>query len=122
MNMKIHFEEIIDLYQHPRNFGKLKKPTVSYEEANVFCGDKIRMDLEIKNDQMVDVAFGGNGCAISIASASLLTDMVLGKKLALMKKITKEDLLKKLNIVLTPTRLKCAWLSFEVLQKALKKL
>ncbi|MBI3385359.1 iron-sulfur cluster assembly scaffold protein [Candidatus Gottesmanbacteria bacterium] len=120
--MNIYFEQIIDLYQHPRNFGRLKKPTVSHEEVNVFCGDKIRMDLGIKNDQIIDVAFGGSGCAISIASASLLTDMVHGKKLALVKKITKENLLQSLNIELTPTRLKCAWLSWEVLQKALKKL
>lgn len=120
--MNIYLEQIIDLYQHPNNFGKLRKPTVSDEEANVFCGDKIRMDLEIKNDQITDAAFCGNGCAISIASASLLTDMILRKKLTRVKRITRENLLKNLNIELSPTRLKCAWLSFEVLQKALNKL
>lgn len=120
--MNIHYEEIIDLYQHPRSFGQLKKPTVSHEEANVFCGDKIRVDLRIKNDQIVDIAFCGNGCAISIASASLLCEMITGNKLKSVKKVTKENLLAKLKISLSPTRLKCAWLSWEVLQKTLEKL
>lgn len=120
--MDIYRQEIIDHYQNPRNFGTLKKPTVSHEEANSFCGDKIRMDLQIRGDQIHDVAFTGIGCAISVASASFLTEMVKGKKVDEVKKITGDDLVKRIGIELSPTRLKCAWLSFEVLSKALAEL
>ena len=120
--MDIYRQEIIDHYQHPRNFGNLKKPTVTHEEANSFCGDKIRMEIETDGDKINDVSFTGVGCAVSVASASFLTEMVKGVKIEKAKKITKEDLVKKIGIELSPTRLKCAWLSFEVLTKALAKI
>lgn len=119
--MDIYKDEIVENYRHPHNFGSLKKPTVVSDESNSFCGDKIRMELEIHNDKVTDVAFSGNGCAISIASASFLTEMVKNQKIEKVQKIKKEDLVKKLNIDLSPSRLICAWLSWEVLNKALFK-
>lgn len=119
--MDLYREEIVDHYQHPRNYGRLKKSSVSHEEANSFCGDKIRMDLEISSDQLKDIAFEGVGCAISIASASILTELVKNKHLTEIKKLKSEDLLKNLKVELSPTRLKCALLPWEVLQKGLEK-
>lgn len=120
--MNIYHDEIIDRYHRPEFFGSLNNPTVFHQEYNSACGDRIRMELEIVNDKLTGVAFSGEGCAISIVSASLLCEMIAGKKLKSIKRVTKENLLKKLKISLSPTRLKCAWLSWEVLQKALSKL
>ena len=120
--MNIYYDEIIDRYRHPNYFGSINKPTVFHQEFNSACGDIIRMELKIKSDKLIDVAFSGEGCAISIASASYLCEMIAGNKLKDVKKVTKEILLEKLKFPLSPTRLKCAWLSFEVLQKAIAKL
>lgn len=117
----IYQEVILDNYQNPKNFGALKQPTVIHEEMNAFCGDKIRMEIKIRNDKIDDVAFSGQGCVISVASASLLTDHIKNKKISDIIRMSKEDVSNLLNISLSPTRLKCAWLSWEVLQKALKK-
>ena len=117
----IYQEVILDHYQNPKNYGKLKHPTVIHEEMNAFCGDKIRMEIKISSDKIDEVAFSGQGCVISVASASLLTDHIKNKKLAEVQKMGKEEVSDLLGISLSPTRLKCAWLSWEVLQKALKK-
>ncbi len=117
--MDIYRQIIIDLFQHPHHFGVLKKPSVTNQEFNSFCGDKLRMDLKIHNDKIIDVKFSGSGCAISIACASILTDMIYDKTIIGVEKMRREDLLSQLNINLSPTRLKCAYLSWEVLQKAL---
>jgi nitrogen fixation NifU-like protein len=119
--MDIYRQEIIDHYQNPRNFGKLKNPTVFHEEVNSFCGDRIRMELQIVNDKIMDVAISGAGCAISMASASFLTEMIKNQTINKVKKNSKEELVKKLNINLSPSRLVCAWLPWEVLHKALFK-
>lgn len=121
MTDNIYQDIILDHYQNPKNFGTLKNPSVTHEEMNAFCGDKIRMEIKIRNDQIDEVAFSGQGCVISVASASLLTDHIKNKKVSDIIKMSKEDVSNLLNISLSPTRLKCAWLSWEVLQKALKK-
>lgn len=117
----IYKENIIDHYRNPRNFGQLKKTTVSHEEINSLCGDRIRMDLLIENDQVIDIKFSGVGCAVSLASASMLTEIVWKIKISGAGKITKDTVLELLSIPFTPTRLKCALLPWEVLQKALQK-
>ncbi len=120
----IYREFILDHYHHPRNFGRMKKPTISMELFNSFCGDKIGFDLKFssshssKGRNVSDVKFFGSGCAISIASASILSDYI--KKLPIDKimSINTKELIKLLNIQLSPTRLKCALLPLEVLHKA----
>ncbi len=112
-------ELILDHYRYPRNFGQLKNPSVVFQKNNPFCGDQLRIELIITKDKVEKIKFSGEGCAISIASASLLTEKVKEQKLADLEKLTAEDILKLLNINLTPTRLKCALLSLEVLQKAI---
>ncbi|GAB4422412.1 MAG: SUF system NifU family Fe-S cluster assembly protein [Anaerolineae bacterium] len=110
-------ENILDHYRHPRNAGKLEHPTHSHEEHNPLCGDVIRMDLRVNEQNIIEeVAFTGKGCAISQASASMLTEMIQGKSLEEAKQIGKEEILEALGIEIGPVRLKCALLSLKVLK------
>lgn len=130
----IYRENILDNYKNPRNFGRLKNPTASFSLYNSACGDKIEIQLKIKNITasagsrpdggkklkiIEDIRFTGEGCAISMASASMLTEKVMGKNIHEIKKLNTQDILDMLGITLTPTRLKCALLPLEVLQKAI---
>ncbi|RJR28394.1 SUF system NifU family Fe-S cluster assembly protein [Candidatus Microgenomates bacterium] len=117
----IYREVILEHYKHPHNFGTLQKPSSSAQESVISCGDEISMELEIKNGKLVDVAFSGQGCAISMAAASLLTDSIKGKEVVKLQALIGDDILSLLGVNLTPTRLKCALLSLEVLHKALNK-
>lgn len=110
-------ENILDHYRNPRNAGTLENPTHSHEENNPLCGDVIRIDLHVNDDNVIDqIAFKGKGCAISQASASMLTEMIAGKTLDDAKKIGKEDILEALGIEIGPVRMKCALLSLKVLK------
>ncbi|MBI4991341.1 SUF system NifU family Fe-S cluster assembly protein [Candidatus Gottesmanbacteria bacterium] len=118
----IYRENILDHYKNPRNFGKLKNPTASFSLYNSACGDKIEIQLKMKNEKLKiieDIRFSGEGCAISMASASMLTEKVMRKNIHEIKKLNTQDILDMLGITLTPTRLKCALLPLEVLQKAI---
>lgn len=110
-------EQIIDLYEHPLNRGRLETADFSYEEDNPLCGDVIRIDVQLdKHSQVADVSWTGDGCAISQASASLLTEEIKGKSLDEIKAFTKDELLDLLGIQLSMTRVKCALLSLKVLK------
>jgi nitrogen fixation NifU-like protein len=110
-------EIILDHYKNPRNHGKLEPADFTYEDDNPLCGDRIRIDIRIDEDKRVkEVAFTGKGCAISQASASMLTEEILGKTLDEVKQINKEHVLEMLGISLGPTRVKCALLSLKVLK------
>ncbi len=110
-------EVILDHYKNPRNFGTLDPADISYEDDNPLCGDKIRIDLRVdENNRIKEVAFSGHGCAISQASASMLTEEILGKTLDEVKQFGKEQILELLGIELGPVRLKCALLSLKVLK------
>jgi nitrogen fixation NifU-like protein len=110
-------ENILDHFRNPRNAGTLENPTHSHEEDNPLCGDVIRIDLHVNEDNVIDkVAFKGKGCAISQASASMLTEMIQGKTLEEAKQIGKEDILEALGIEIGPVRMKCALLSLKVLK------
>ena len=93
------------------------------EEGNVTCGDKVVIELKIKNSKLKiieDVAFSGEGCAISQASASMLTEKVKGMTKEQILKLGTSDIIEMLGTALTPSRTKCALLSLEVLQKAVQ--
>ena len=109
-------ERILDHYKHPRNFGSLENPDIVHEEDNPLCGDRIQIEIQLKNGVVEEVRFNGEGCAISLASASMLTEMIQGKSLEELKVLGKNELLKELGIPLTPTRLKCGLLSLKVFQ------
>ena len=110
-------ENILDHYRNPRNKGQLEDPTHTHEEDNPLCGDVIRIDLHVNDQDVIDeVRFDGQGCAISQASASMLTEMIEGKTLEEAKELSKEDILEALGIEIGPVRLKCALLSLKVLK------
>ena len=112
----LYRDNIIDHYQNPRNFGTLEHPDISYEDSNPVCGDELRMDLKVQDGRVVDARFTGHGCSISQASASMLTEEIIGKTLDEVKQIDKQYLLDLLGIPLGPVRLKCALLSLKVLK------
>lgn len=117
--MDCYREEILDHYKHPRNFGHLNHPDKIGEENNVSCGDKIVIEITIKNNGVDDIRFSGEGCAISQASASMLTEKVKGKSVQYIFALKTKDIEKMLGTTLTPSRIKCAILSLEVLQKTI---
>jgi nitrogen fixation NifU-like protein len=112
----LYREVILDHYQNPRNYGTLEPADISYEEDNPVCGDHIRLDLRLQDGRVKDVRFSGHGCAISQASASMLTEEIQGKTLDELKAFSKDDLLGLLGIPLGPVRIKCALLSLKVLK------
>lgn len=112
----LYRELILDHYQHPHNHGEIPEADISYEDSNPLCGDKIRIDIKLKNNVVEDVKFNGKGCAISQASASMLTDELLGKSLDEIKAMDKQFILDMLGIPLGPTRVKCALLPLKVIK------
>lgn len=117
MDENMYREQIIELYENPLNFGSLEEADFSYEEDNPLCGDVVRIDVRLDEDNRVaEVKWHGHGCAISQASASLLTEEIKGKTLAEIKAYSKEELLDLLGIQLSMTRIKCALLSLKVLK------
>src|SRR3989344_2579608 len=109
-SQEIYREHILDLYKNPHNFGKVENPTHKFQEINPLCGDEIDVSLTIKDGTIEDIKFNGMGCAISMASASLLTDKIKDMKLEDAKKISNEDVIKMLNIPISYVRMKCALL------------
>ncbi|MCA9996544.1 MAG: iron-sulfur cluster assembly scaffold protein [Anaerolineales bacterium] len=117
MDESYYREQIIDLYEHPLNHGTLTEADFSYEEDNPLCGDLIRIDVRLGSDNRVaEVAWSGEGCAISQAAASLLTEEIKGKTLAEIRNFSKETLLELVGIPLSMARVKCALLSLKVLK------
>lgn len=117
MDPGIYREQIIDLYEHPLNYGELDPHDFSYEEDNPLCGDVIRIDVRLDADHRVaEVAWRGDGCAISQASASLLTEEVKGMTLEELKAFPSETLLELIGVPLSMARVKCALLSLKVLK------
>ena len=110
---------ILDHYRSPRNFGHLERSDAQAEDVNPLCGDAIRMELAVDGDGTVaDVRFSGKGCAISQASASMLTESVKGMKLEDVAKLSKDVVLENVGIGISPTRMKCAMLGLRVLKSA----
>jgi len=113
----VYSEIILDYYRHPRNKGTLEHAQISAKDSNPLCGDIIEMQLELdKNNSVRDVRFNGQGCAISQASASMLTELVKGKTIDDVRKISKEEILSLIGGQLSAVRLKCALLSLKVLK------
>ncbi|GAC1364487.1 MAG: SUF system NifU family Fe-S cluster assembly protein [Ktedonobacteraceae bacterium] len=112
-------EYILDHYRDPRNYGKLEHPDVHSEDSNPLCGDQIGMDLQIEGDRVTQVRFQGRGCAISQATASMLSEMIEGKTVDEVIQLGKDDVLEALGIPISPARMKCAFLSLRVLHRGL---
>lgn len=113
----LYREVIIDRYKNPQYRGKLEPHDISFEDDNPLCGDHIRIDIRLDKDGRVNEArFDGQGCAISQASADLLTESIIGKTLDQIRSLNKQDVLDLLGIELGPVRLKCALLPLKVLK------
>jgi nitrogen fixation NifU-like protein len=114
----IYRELILDYYRNPRNFGKLEKYDITAHDSNPLCGDEIDMQIKVGDGQKIqEIRFFGKGCAISQASASMLTELAKGKPLEWVKNVSKEDVFKMLgNPDLGPSRVKCALLGMKVLK------
>lgn len=114
----LYRDYILDHYKNPRNFGELAGATHSYHDTNPLCGDEITMHLLVDDGTVRDVRFQGRGCAISQASASILTEEVKGKKLDEIRGIDRDHVLSNLGITISPARIKCALLGLKSLKGA----
>jgi len=112
-------ENILDHYRKPRNFGSLAKPDMEAGDYNPLCGDKISMAIKIKDGRIAEIMFSGEGCAISQASASMLTEAVKGKPAEEAARFSKEDMLQLLGIPVSASRIKCALLGLKVFKLVL---
>ena len=113
----LYREIIIERYKNPIYRGELNPLDITFEDENPLCGDHVRVDLRIdETGKVKDAAFSGHGCAISMASADLLIESILGKTLDEVKALNKQDILDLLGIDLSPIRLKCALLPLKVLK------
>ncbi|MGZ4480607.1 MAG: Fe-S cluster assembly sulfur transfer protein SufU [Gaiellales bacterium] len=115
-------ENILDHYRNPRNRGHLEHPSATAEGVNPLCGDELSVELLVEDGVITDVRYNGQGCAISQAAASMLSDAVKGKPISEVSSVGKADVLDELGIPLSPIRLKCALLSVGVLKVALNQL
>lgn len=116
----IYRENILEYSKNPQNKGHLDPYDYAYEDTNPLCGDEVRIELRVDDAGNVsEIMFDGQGCAISQASASILTEIVKGMSVQDVKNLPKEELLDELGIELSPARLKCALLSLHVLKGSL---
>ena len=113
-------EVILEHWRNPRNKGSLENPDIDVVEANPLCGDVVRLQLSVKEGTVKDVRFEGQGCAISQAAASLLTEMIKGKTISELEEMKDEELLSALGGVIK-TRLSCALLPLRALRKGLSE-
>ena len=119
MSSDFYREVILDYYRNPRNFGKLDPHDIDAKDLNPLCGDEVEMQIRVSPDKekIEEIRFIGKGCAISQASASMLTEMAKGKPLEWVKGLSRDDILKMLGTSdLGPARIKCAMLSVKVLK------
>ncbi len=118
--MNIYQQNIIDHYKHPRHSGSIEGADFVVYEVNTLCGDglKFYIKLDESKEKISSVTFEGEGCAISQASASMLTEELVGMTLSdLSNTITKEFILDMLGVEINPSRLRCALLPLECLKK-----
>jgi len=122
MGSDMYRQQILDHYKNPRNYGGLPDPTFSHEGYNPSCGDEIEFDVELGDDgeTIQNVAWEGDGCAISQASASLLSQELPGMRLDEVRELDRDDVLELLGVEVTPMRIKCAVLAEKVVQDGTK--
>jgi nitrogen fixation NifU-like protein len=113
----LYSEKLLDHFRRPRNYGALTAPDVSHESFNPLCGDRIRIELKIENESVKEIRFRGDGCAISIAAASLLTELIL---VTGNPTISDDQLIAALESDIKPARIRCALLPLEALRAGLK--
>ena len=122
MGSDMYRQQILDHYKNPRNYGEMEDPTFSHVGENPSCGDTIRVDVRLDDDgETIEyVTFSGDGCAISQASASMLSQRLRGTTLAELEAMDTEDVTEMLGVDISPMRIKCAVLARQVAQDGAK--
>lgn len=115
----IYRGKVLDHAMNPRNRGVLEPADYSYEDAGSVCGDEVRIDLRVNGGRVAEVAFSGEGCAISQASASVLTELLADMTLDQIRDLSEDDLLAAIGVPIGPARRECALLSLSVLRAGL---
>lgn len=121
MSLDMYAEEILDHYRNPKNFGKLQDPDMKFRELNPLCGDEYEFQIKLADGLVKEIKFNGDGCAISMASASMLTEFAKGKKISDLKKLSPDDVFKLLRVTVSPARMKCALLPLSILKGCIEK-
>lgn len=118
MSDNIYRDNILDLYENPLNYGELDPHDISHEEDNPLCGDVIRIDVVLDDEQRVkEIAWSGDGCAISMASASLMTEHVKGMTLEEVMALDGQNAVDLIGVKnLSMGRIKCATLALQTLK------
>jgi nitrogen fixation NifU-like protein len=119
---KSYNARLLDHSKNPRNFGKLDNPDCSHEESNTLCGDRIRIEARVEDSRIKDIRFDGRGCAISIAAASIMSEILKGKSIEEFKEFEDDHLLEALEAPIKKTRRNCALLGLKVFRSAIEKL
>ena len=112
----LYSDTLLDHFRHPRNYGDLPAADISYESFNPLCGDRIRIEVKLNDTIVEDARFKGDGCAISTAAASLLTELLLGRDIKEISTLPDDLLISALESDIKPTRLQCALLPLEALR------
>lgn len=121
MGYNLYLEHILDHYKNPRNYGKIEDFTVKHTDTNIPCGDELTYYLKIEDGKIKEVKFQGQGCVLSMASASILSDKVKNMDLKEIEGLGEEFIYDIMGIRPGPARRKCVLLSLKVLKKAMEK-
>jgi len=116
----LYSDILLDHFRHPRNYGSVDAPDVSNEQFNPLCGDRIRLELKFEQSRVNEARFKGDGCAISTAAASLLTELILGKDIEELTNFPDAQLISALESNIQPARLQCALLPLLALREGLR--
>ena len=118
--MKLYKEKVLDHYHNPRNRGRLEEPDFATGQFNPSCGDSVGFDGHVHDGKLKKLMFIGDGCAVSQAAASMLTEHCVGKPLEELLKLDKDFMLKLVGMPLGPMRIRCALLPLQALHKGIE--